>query len=120
MTYSGTITTEPEIVFFEGLNVAAGGATEAAHNVYVDQAESYLSCLLREDVVAGFAGYSSAKKNILSEWAARYAALNAIAYDMVGFTTTIEAENMINIHWARMMRIEKLLLNQVAVTFLIS
>ena len=109
MVYTGTITTEPEIALMAGQNVGAG-ATEANNNLLVAQAEGYLSSLLQDDVAAGFGAYDTVTKQILSEWASRYAGASLIADDMSGYTTRIEAEDMINIHMFRMDLIEKQLL----------
>ena len=108
MAYTGTITTEAEIALMAGENVGAG-ATEANNNLLVAQAEAYLSALIQDDVVAGFAGYDTVTKQILSEWASRYAAMSLISFNMSGFTSRIEAEDMINIHVFRMRIIAKIL-----------
>jgi len=118
MTYSGTICTEAEIAAMAGENVAAAGNTEANHNDLVAQAESYLCCLMRYNVVNNYAGLNGDVKRILSEYGARYAAVALISYDMSGFTSRIEAEDMINIHLFRMNLIEKLLIDQKTVTYM--
>jgi len=118
MAYLGTVVAEAEIAIMSGENVDATGDTEANHNVLVDQAESFLSNLIGDDVVAGFAGYGSGKKNILAEWAARYTGMSLIAFNMAGYSDREEAEDMINIHLHRMEIIEKILLEQGRITFL--
>ena len=118
MAYTGTICTENEIALMAGENVDATGDTEANHNDLVAQAESFLSVLLRYNVVDNYAAIDADYKRILSEWAARYAATALIAYNMSGFTSRVEAENMINIHVFRMREIEKVLVDQKAVTFI--
>ncbi len=110
MAYTGTITTEPEIALMAGENVDATGDTEANHNLLVAQAEGFLSGLMQDDVAAGFAGYDTVTKQILSEWASRYAAMQLIAFNMSGYTSRVEAEDMLNIHIFRMDLIERQLL----------
>ena len=109
MVYTGTICTEAEIDTMAGENADATGDTEAVHNDLVAQAESYLSSLMRFNVVDGYAGLDADFKRILSEWGARYAGTTLIAYNMAGYTSRGEAELMIKLHVKRMRDIEKLL-----------
>ncbi len=118
MVYSGTILTEEDMALMSGENVDSTGDTEPNHNLLAAQAESYLSVLMRENVVDNFAGYDADFKAILTEWAARYAGITLIAFNMAGFTSRIEAEDMINIHIFRMKALEKVLIDQKAVTFI--
>jgi len=117
-TYTGTVCTEAEIAAYAGELVDATGATEANRNDWVAQAQSFLSVLMKYNVVDNYAGLNANTKRILSEWAARYAAIAEIAYNMAGYTSRVEAEDMINVHWARMAKIEELLHNQDHVTYL--
>ncbi|MAG40267.1 hypothetical protein CMI41_04850 [Candidatus Pacearchaeota archaeon] len=117
MAYTGTIVTEPEIALMAGENVDTTGDTEANHNLLAAMAESYLSVKLRFNVVDNYAAIDADFKKILAEWAARFAAMSLIAYNMVGFTSRIEGEDMINIHLHRMRQIE-IVLDQKAVTFI--
>lgn len=118
MVYTGTIVTENEIALMAGENVDATGDTEANHNILAAQAESFLSNLMRYNVVDGYSGLNEDLKRMLSEWAARYAGATLIAYNMAGFTDRTEAENMISFHWARMLKIEELLINQDVVNYI--
>lgn len=118
MVYTGTICTEAEIDMMAGENVDATGDTEANHNDLVAQAESFLSVLTRFDVVDNYAAINANFKRILSEYAARYAALALITFNMAGFTSRIEGEDMLNIHLFRMRTIEKILADQKAITFI--
>ncbi len=106
MVYSGTITTEAEIVIMAGENVDSTGDTEANRNLLVAQAEGFLSGFIQDDVVVGFAGYDTVTKTMLNEWAARYTATALILFNMQGYTSRVEAEDMINFHAFRMKRIE--------------
>jgi len=109
MAYNGTLITEAELAFYEGANVAAGGKTEAAHNMSVLHAEAFLVDLLKYDVVANFGTLNTTSKLMLSEYVGRASAITAIMYDLSGFTTRIEAEDMINIHIFRMNEIVRIL-----------
>ena len=113
MVYTGTILTEADIALMAGELVDETGDTEANHNLLAAQAEGYLSCLVKYDIVTNWASLSSIYKAIFTEWAARYAAVSLIAYNMgsVGatFSSLIEPEDMIQLHIYRMEQIEKLL-----------
>jgi len=109
MAYTGTIVTEAQIALMSGENVDATGDTEANHNDLAAQAEAYLSNLVKYDIVTNWASISTIYRQMFSEWAARYAAIALIAFNMLGYTSRIEAEDMINIHAFRMRKIEKLL-----------
>lgn len=113
MAYTGTIVTENEMALMAGENVDATGNTEANHNYLAAHAESYLSGLVKYDIVTNWASLTEKGKAIFSEWAARYAAATLIAYNMgsVGttFSSLIEPEDMIQFHVYRMEQIEKIL-----------
>ena len=109
MAYSAVIVTVAEMQFMAGENVDATGNIEANHEMLQDQAMGYLSGFIQDDVSAGFAGYDSVTKLMLTEWAARYAGMQLILYNMAGYTSRIEAEDMVNIHIFRMKLIEKAL-----------
>jgi hypothetical protein len=117
MAYTGVLTTEAEIAVFAGENVDATGNTEANHNLIVPQAESFCCGLSRYNWVDNYADLNADTKKILNEYCARYAAVALIAYNMGGYTSRIEAENMININVFRMRQIEKLLEDQKWVTW---
>lgn len=114
MAYDATITTEDEVDVMSGENVNATGATADRKAALVKQAEGFLSTLLKFDLTAGYAGLETNLKLIFNEYGARYAALSLIAFNMSGFATAetaarIHGEDMINIHFARMEKIELLL-----------
>lgn len=118
MAYTGTICTEAEIAIFKGENVDATGDTEANRNDLVAQAESFLCVLMRYNVVDNYGTLNADVKRILSEYAARYVAVGLIAFNMAGYTSRVEAEDMINIHVFRMNKIEKMLTDQKSSTYM--
>jgi hypothetical protein len=107
MAYTGVLTTEDEIAIFAGENVDATGNTEANRNLLVAQAEARCCGLSRYDWVTNVATITACALKVLNEYCARYAAAALIAYNMGGFTSRIEAENMLNIHLYEMKKIEK-------------
>lgn len=74
------------------------------------QAESYLNNLLDYDLVTNWATLVANMKIILTEFVARMIAVQGIAFNMAGYTSRVEAEDMINISIWRMRQIEKILL----------
>lgn len=111
MGYTGILCTEAEIDLYVGENVDATGDTEANHNLAVAHAEASACIIGKYDFVTNFATINAVAKPILAEYCARSAAVSLIAYNMVGYTTRIEAEDMINVNVWRMIEIEKLLIN---------
>lgn len=118
MAYTGTIVTEAEIALYAGENVDSTGDTEANHNILAAQAESYLSNLMQYNVVDNYSTLNEDVKRMLSEWAARFAAIALISYNMNGYTSLSEAQTMLNICWARMAKIEELLKQKTIVDYI--
>lgn len=109
MAYNGTIVDVSDMQFYAGENVDSAGDTEANHNQLAAEAEAYLCSLVKYDIVSNWDDLNSTYKQLFSEWAARYGAIGLIQYDMSVYSSRIEAEDMINMHWARMNSIENLL-----------
>ena len=86
--------------------LVGAGATETNNNFLVAQAEAYLSGIVQDDVKAGFGDYDSVTKQMLSEWASRYAGMTLILNDPSTYTDLIEAEDMVQVHIYRMEKIE--------------
>lgn len=118
MVFDATITTEDEVDVMSGENVNVTGATADRKSDLVKQAEGFLSALLRDDVTAGYAGYGTNLKLILNEYGARYAAMSLIMFNTSAFSDGIEAENMVTVHWARLLKIEETLTNEDTINFL--
>jgi len=110
MAYTANIVTVAEMQFYAGENVDATGDVEANHIILQDHAEGYLSCLLKYELsIANWGLLNSTIKEIITEWAARFAANALIKYNMSGYTTILEAEDMLNLNLYRMKQIEDLL-----------
>ncbi len=102
-----TIVTVAEMQFMAGENVDATGDVTANHQFLHDMAAGYLSAFLQDDVIAGYAAYDSVTKQIINEWAARFAGAQLILYNMAGYTSRVEAEDMVNMHNFRIKVIER-------------
>lgn len=109
MAFVANIVTVAEMQLMAGANVGASDA-DANHTILQDHAEAYLGSLLKFKLdAAGWATLDATNKALISEWAARYAGATMIANDMWAFTSLEEAEDMINVNWARMQQIEEIL-----------
>lgn len=104
--------TSAEMIFMAGEDIDASGSVEANWNYLADYAEAYLSALVKYDIVTNWASLSAVYRNLFTEWAARFAGVQLIAYKFTGEAaaiTRIEAEDRINLHIFRMREIEGLL-----------
>ena len=101
-----TIVTVAEMQFMAGENVDATGDVTANHQFLHDMAAGYLSAFIQDDVIAGYSGYDTVTKQLINEWAARFAGMSLIMFNTTGYSDLIEAEDMVQIHIYRMERIE--------------
>ena len=97
-----------DVAGFMGLSVAAG-FTATMQDLVGVYTEAYLCNLLKYDIVTNWAALNAIYKLMFSEYACRAIAVEAIKYDMNSYTSRIEAEDLINVNWARMQEIQKLL-----------
>ena len=109
MAVTSVLSTEAEMDAMAGENVDATGYTEANKTAWGIQAEGFLCALTNYDLVTNVATLVANFKPILSEYVSRYVGMQAILYNMEGFTSRVEAEDMANVHLGRMKAIEKLL-----------
>ncbi len=104
-----TIVTVAEMQFMAGENVDANGDVTANHQFLHDYAVAYLSVLVKFDILTNWTSLSANYRQMFTEWAARLAGIQLITFNMFGYTSRIEGEDMINVHVFRMRQIEKIL-----------
>ena len=112
------MTTEAEIVQKAGAGKSAAFDTTmmTAANL---RAESTINCMARYNFSDTFAASLNIDvKQLLSDIASSLVAIEAIAYDMSGYTSRIEAEDMINVQRDVALRGLSLIRNQKVVTFI--
>jgi len=97
-----------DVAGFMGANVDAG-YTATMQDLVGVYTEAYLCALVEYDIVTNWASLSAIYKLMFSEYACRAIAIEAIKYEMAGYTSRVEAEDMLNIHLARTREIERLL-----------
>jgi hypothetical protein len=97
MADTGIFATTAEVQRKAGANASATSNTEAYINDYMTQAESIINSTCRYNFSDNYSTLNADTKNILKQVASDLAAIYVISYDMSGFVTRTEAENMINI-----------------------
>src|SRR3990167_10990071 len=101
-----------------GGTLLVGSGADYAVEHFIAQAESYVNAVTRKNWTDVYTTLNLDTRKILEEAVSNLAAIYAISYDMSGYTSRIEAENMINILWARFNQCIELLKDQKTVTFL--
>ena len=97
MVDEGIFATTAEVERKAGTNASATSKAEAYVNDYMTQAESLINSIVRFNFSDTYSTLNVDTKGILKEVASNLAAIYVISYDMSGFTSRIEAEDMINI-----------------------
>ena len=97
MADTGIFATTAEVARKAGANASATSVAEAYVNDYMTQAESFINVMCRYNFSDAYAGLNADVKGLLKEAASNLAAIYVIQYDMSGFTSRIEAEDMINV-----------------------
>lgn len=97
MAYTGIFATLNDVQYKAGANASATSKAEAYVNSFMAQVESEINATCRFNFSDAYASLNADTKGILCEIASNLAAIYVISYDMSGFTSRIEAEDMINI-----------------------
>jgi len=111
------MTTEAEIQQKSGANVNAAFNT-AMMTASCLRAESLVNCLTRYNFSDTYTTLNADVKGILNDIVSSLVAIEAISYDMSGYTTRIEAEDMVNINKDIALRGIAILRDQKVVTFI--
>ena len=111
------MTTEVEIIQKAGAGKSAAFDTTmmTAANL---RAESIINCVCKYNFSDKYSTLNVDVKHILSDFCSSFVAIEAISYDMSGYTSRIEAEDMINVLRDGMLRAMMLLRNKNVVTFI--
>ena len=97
MAHTGIFATADEIAVKSGELVDATGATEARINALCLQVESFINCVTRYNWSDAFAALNADVKGILGEVESNLVAIYLIQFNMSGYTSRVEAEDMVNI-----------------------
>ena len=94
------MTTSGAVQVKAGANVNATiitGAFESQVDQWINEAESFVNVLTRNNYSDSYSTLNADVKALLSDITSNLAAIYMISYDMSGYTTRIEAEDMVNI-----------------------
>ncbi len=107
MAATSILSTDDEMNAMAGENVDVTGWTDANKTAWGIQAEAYLFLISGYDFVTNVGTLNAISKFVLNEYVARYTAMAGIIYNTAGYSTIVEAEDMINIHGWRMEKLER-------------
>jgi len=94
----GIYTKNADILARCGTGANATAKATAATDIYVLNVESFINCAARYNWSDAFtAGLNADVGGILTDTGACLCAINVIQWDMSGYTSRVEAEDMINI-----------------------
>jgi len=97
MVDTGIFATTAEVQRKAGANASAVANSADYKNDFMTQAESVINSTVRYNFSDNYSTLNVDTKQILKQIASDLAAIYVISYDMSGFVTRTEAENMVNI-----------------------
>lgn len=97
MADTGIFATTAEVQYKAGAHASVVSKAEAYVNSYMTQVESFINSHSRYNFSDNYASLNVDTKGILKEIASNLAAIYVIQYDMSGYSSRIEAEDMINV-----------------------
>jgi len=97
MADTGIFCTTLEVQYKTGAGASATANVEAYINSYVGQAESTINVASRYNFSDNYSTLNADTKKILTQIASDLAAIYVIQFDMSGYDSRTEAEDMINI-----------------------
>lgn len=118
---TATMTTSGAVAFKAGKNrnaSIASGANESRVDQWINEAESLINNATRINYTNSYSGLNADVKNTLNETASNLAAIYMIQYDMSGYTTRIEAEDMVVILRDAVLRNISILRDKKTTTFI--
>lgn len=118
MSHTGIFATAAECASKAGENVDDTGWTEANINQWCSEAESFINILCDNNFSDTYATTNADVKKILTEACSNLVGIYGIIFNMFGYTSRIEAEDMINVLWARFTQCIEVLKDPSSVTFM--
>lgn len=120
MASAGTFCDETDVALRAGANMSSdidSGDTDETDKWIVD-AESFINVICGYNFTDAFAGLNADVKYILRECAASMAANTAVAYDMSGYSSRVEAETILDVNRDRYMKCLEILQMKVKQDFI--
>ena len=96
MAVTSIMTTEAAIKAKAGANVSAA-LTDTDYDAWVLQAESKVNIIARYNYSDGYAALNADVKHLMGDIVSSLVAMQAVAYDMSGYASRAEAEDIINV-----------------------
>lgn len=118
MAHTGIFATAAECASKAGENVDITGWVEANINQWCSEAESYINVLCKYNFSDNYATLNADVKKILTEATSNLVGVYGILYNMAGYTSRVEAEDMINVLWARFNQCIRLLQDMGSVDYM--
>ena len=97
MADTGIFATTAEVSRKAGAGASDVSNVEAYINDFMTQAESTINVMTRYNWSDAYTGLDTDVKGLLKEAASNLAAIYVIIYDMGGYTSRTEAEDMVNV-----------------------
>lgn len=97
MADTGIFATTAEVIRKAGEGASPTATTEEYINDFMTQVESEINSICRFNFSDNYASLNADTKGILKQAASNLAAIYVISFDMGGYSSRIEAEDLINI-----------------------
>lgn len=98
MVSSGIFCTDADVARkVKNMSADIDNGDTAETDVWIADAESLINCVTRFNWSDAYAGLNADVKCLLRQVASDLVAIYCIVYDMSGFTSRVEAEDMINV-----------------------
>ena len=109
---TGVLCQNADVEKLNGANASAISKAVGYTDIYINMAEGLICAISRYDYVTNVGSLTTMGVDFLRRASATLAAIYVILYDMSNFTSRIEAEDMLNLHWASWREMRKLLKDQ--------
>ncbi len=109
MPDEGIFVTTAEVLRHAGTGASTASIDEAFVNQYVAEAESWINILTGVNYSDTYSTLNEDKRDLLKLAAGTYAAIGVAKYDVTGYASPREQENIINICWQTFIMCIKLL-----------
>jgi hypothetical protein len=86
----------------------------------INQAEGFICSATRYNWVDAYSGINVDVKQILEDGTSSWAALNAITYDMSGYSSREEAQTLLDVNWSKIVEVINLLRDEKFKTFVVN
>ena len=83
--------------FYSGCNMLKGGMAGDTINYLISGASSTILTLMRNEELGDYATLSANKKEIVNDVCSNMVGIQLVTYDMSGYSSRVEAEDIINV-----------------------